>query len=57
MRTVNPDNTYRGLTFPHWKALLELSITLTMVATYLRNPELLARAEALRLKVRKTYYE
>jgi hypothetical protein len=57
MRTINPGNTYRGLTFPQWKALLELSITLTMVATYLKNPKLLARAEALRLKVRTTYYD
>jgi len=56
MRTVNPKNTYRGLTFPQWKALLELAGILSAVATYLDDPVLLFRANALRLKVRERYY-
>lgn len=57
MRTINPGNTYRGLTFPQWKALLELAQTLSMVATYLDDPMLLFRANALLLKVRARYYD
>ena len=57
MHTVNSNNTYRGLTFPQWKALLELSVTLCSVAAYLDNPLLMYRADALRTKVRHTYYD
>ena len=56
MRTVNPSNTYRGLTFLQWKALLELSVTLCAVAAHLDDPMLMYRADALRTKVRLTYY-
>lgn len=57
MRTVNPDNTYNGLTFPQWKALLNLAQSLCTVAAYLNNPLLMYRADALRAKVRFSYYE
>lgn len=56
MRTVNPSNTYRGLTFPQWQALIELSTTLSMVAKYLDDPLLLFRANALLLKARHACY-
>ena len=56
MRTVNPDNTYNGLTFPQWRALLNLAQSLCVVAAYLGNPTLISRAEALRAKVKLSYH-
>jgi len=57
MRTVNPSNAYRGLTFPQWKTLLELASTLSAVAYYLDDPVLLFRANTLLLKVQARYYD
>ncbi len=56
MRTVNPDNTYRGLTFPQWKALLDLAETLSIVFKYLDDPLMLYRANELRMKICSRYY-
>lgn len=56
MRTVNPSNTYRGLTFPQWKILLELAETISVVAAYLDDPLLLFRANELRMKICARYH-
>ena len=56
MRIVNNGTLHRGLTFPQWKALLEMSNVLSQVAKYLDDPLMLFRANALGLKVRARYY-
>lgn len=56
MDTINPSNTYRGLTFSQWKALLSLAEILSTVSAYLDNPVLLYRANALGMKVRARYH-